>query len=239
VKVSLHYLLTVEFDSNILKEMGELGFLGATIEGYGCPGVSSVAYGLITREVERYVFCSGTNNRVDSGYRSAMSVQSSLVMHPIYAFGTTKQKEKYLPELGTSHLTPLIAAKGKLIGCFGLTERISFMVMVTIANHGSDPGSMETMATELPNGSGYSLSGSKTWITNSPIADICLVWAKCKWDGKIRGFLLEKGTKGLECPPIKGKLSLRASATGMILMDDVQIPKENILPNVDGLKVHL
>lgn len=192
------------FDRNIFKEMGELGLLGATIDGYGCAGVSSVAYGLIAREVER----------VDSGYRSAMSVQSSLVMHPINAFGTEAQKEKYIPLLAT----------GELAGAFGLTE----------PNHGSDPASMETIAKE--SGGGYVLSGSKTWISNSPFADLFVVWAKCAWDGKIRGFLLERGMKGLETPKINGKLSLRASTTGMINMDEVSVPAENILPNVEGLK---
>ncbi|BFZ53435.1 hypothetical protein PYCC9005_000458 [Savitreella phatthalungensis] len=192
------------FDKNIFKEMGELGLLGATIDGYGCAGVSSVAYGLIAREVER----------VDSGYRSAMSVQSSLVMHPINAFGTDAQKEKYLPKL----------AKGELAGAFGLTE----------PNHGSDPASMETTAKE--DGGKYILSGSKTWISNSPFADVFIVWAKCAWDGKIRGFILERGMKGLETPKINGKLSLRASTTGMINMDEVEVPKENLLPKVEGLK---
>lgn len=192
------------FDRDIFREMGELGLLGATIDGYGCAGVSSVAYGLIAREVER----------VDSGYRSAMSVQSSLVMHPINAFGTDAQKEKYIPRL----------AKGELAGAFGLTE----------PNHGSDPASMETNARE--EGGKYILNGSKTWISNSPFADVFIVWAKCQWDGKIRGFILERGMAGLETPKIKGKLSLRASTTGMINMDDVEVPKENLLPNVHGLK---
>ncbi|CAG8595484.1 5805_t:CDS:10, partial [Acaulospora morrowiae] len=192
------------FDREIINEMGELGLLGSTIEGYGCSGVSSVAYGLIAREVER----------VDSGYRSALSVQSSLVMHPIYAYGTEAQKKKYLPKL----------AKGEIIGAFGLTE----------PNHGSDPGSMQTFSHER-NGV-YILNGSKTWITNSPIADILIVWAKSKEDNKIRGYILEKGMKGLWTPPIKGKLSLRASVTGMIMMDNVEVPKENLLPNVEGLK---
>ncbi|KAF9976822.1 hypothetical protein BGZ73_007730 [Actinomortierella ambigua] len=194
-----------KFDREILSEMGELGLLGSTIEGYGCAGVSSVAYGLTAREVER----------VDSGYRSAMSVQSSLVMHPIYAYGTDEQKEKYLPKL----------AKGELVGCFGLTE----------PNHGSDPGSMETVARKV-NGH-YVLNGSKTWITNSPIADVFVVWAKDLSDGgKIKGFILEKGMKGLSAPKIEGKFSLRASTTGMIMMDDVEIPAENLLPKVHGLK---
>lgn len=191
------------FDRKIMSEMGELGLLGATIPKYGS-GVSSVAYGLIAREVEA----------VDSGYRSAMSVQSSLVMHPINEFGTEAQKEKYLPAL----------AKGEIVGSFGLTE----------PNHGSDPGSMETNATQ--DGSNYILNGSKTWITNSPIADVFVVWAMCKWDNKIRGFILEKGMKGLEAPKIEGKLSLRASITGMIMMDEVKVPAENMLPEVTGLK---
>ncbi|ORY46080.1 acyl-CoA dehydrogenase NM domain-like protein [Rhizoclosmatium globosum] len=185
-----------------MTEMGELGMLGATLEGYGCAGVSSVAYGLIAREVER----------IDSGYRSAMSVQSSLVMYPIYAYGSEAQREKYLPKL----------AQGKLIGCFGLTE----------PNHGSDPGSMETNAKKTADG--YILNGSKTWITNSPIADVFVVWAKL--DGVIRGFILEKGMKGLTAPKIEGKFSLRASITGQIVMDDVHVPAENLLPGVQGLK---
>ncbi|KAF9986055.1 hypothetical protein BGZ65_008941 [Modicella reniformis] len=193
------------FDREIMSEMGELGLLGSTIEGYGCAGVSSVAYGLTAREVER----------VDSGYRSAMSVQSSLVMHPIYAYGTEAQKQKWLPRL----------AKGEIIGCFGLTE----------PNHGSDPGSMETVAKKV-NGH-YVLNGSKTWITNSPIADVFVIWAKDQSDGnKIKGFVLEKGMKGLSAPKIEGKFSLRASITGMIMMDEVEIPEENLLPNVHGLK---
>ncbi|CAG8523246.1 12522_t:CDS:10 [Ambispora gerdemannii] len=182
----------------------EIGLLGAAIKGYGCAGVSSVGYGLIAREVER----------VDSGYRSAMSVQSSLVMHPIDTFGTEAQKEKYLHKL----------AKGELVGCFGLTE----------PDHGSDPGGITTTA-HKENGV-YILNGSKTWITNSPIADVFIVWAKTKVDNKIRGFILEKGMKGLWTPIIKGKLSLRASITGMIMMDNVEVPEENLLPNVHGLK---
>ena len=191
------------FDREIMREMGQLGLLGATIKGYGCSGVSSVAYGLIAREVER----------VDSGYRSAMSVQSSLVMYPIYAYGTDSQKEKFLPGL----------ASGELVGAFGLTE----------PNHGSDPAGMETKA--VLKGNEYVISGSKTWISNSPIADVFIVWAKTE-DGKIRGFILEKGMEGLEAPVIKGKFSLRASITGMIMMDKVRVPKENLLPNVSGLK---
>lgn len=192
------------FDKDIMKEMGSLGVLGPTIKGYGCAGVSSVAYGLITRECER----------VDSSYRSAMSVQSSLVMHPIHAYGTNEQKEKYLPRL----------AKGDIIGSFGLTE----------PNHGSDPGGMETNAGYNSQNKTYTINGTKTWITNSPIADIFVVWAKC--NGKIKGFILEKGMKGLTTPKIQGKFSLRASETGMIVMEDVVIPEENILPNVEGLQ---
>lgn len=193
------------FDKDIMKEMGSLGVLGCTIQGYGCAGVSSVAYGLIAREVER----------VDSSYRSAMSVQSSLVMHPINAYGTEEQKQKYLPKL----------ARGELIGCFGLTE----------PNHGSDPGGMETRAKHNPARNSYLLNGSKCWITNSPIADVFVVWAKCE-DGKIRGFILEKGMKGLSAPKIEGKFSLRASVTGEIFMEDVEVPEENLLPNVEGLE---
>ncbi|CAD6570303.1 MAG: hypothetical protein CYPHOPRED_003880 [Cyphobasidiales sp. Tagirdzhanova-0007] len=195
-----------DFDPKVLSEMGNLGLLGATINGYGCAGVSSVAYGLIAREVER----------VDSGYRSAMSVQSSLVMYPIDAFGTEKQKEKYLPRL----------AKGELIGCFGLTE----------PGHGSDPSGMMTVAREAPSGGGFVLSGSKTWISNSPVADVFMIWAKCAWDQKIRGFILEKGMKGLTAPPIKNKLALRASITGSIYMEEVEVPKDNMLEKVSGLK---
>merc|ERR1712228_188624 len=184
--------------------MGELGVLGPTIQGYGCPGVSYVAYGLIAREVER----------VDSGYRSAMSVQSSLVMYPIYDFGSEAQREKYLPRL----------ARGEIVGCFGLTE----------PNHGSDPAHMETRAKYDPEAKAYILNGSKNWITNSPIADIFVVWAQTE-DG-LRGFILEKGMKGLTAPKIEGKFSLRASHTGMIFMDDVVVPEENMLPAVHGLK---
>jgi glutaryl-CoA dehydrogenase len=192
-----------KFDKNIMKEYGEMNFLGATLKGYGCAGVSSVAYGLIIREVER----------VDSGYRSAMSVQSSLVMYPIYAFGSDKMKNKYLPKLAT----------GELIGCFGLTE----------PNHGSDPGSMETRARK--EGDFYILNGSKTWITNSPIADIMVVWAKDE-KGEIRGFLLERGYEGISTPKLEGKFSLRASDTGMILMNNVKVPAENMFTTVKGLK---
>ncbi|TFJ81363.1 hypothetical protein NSK_007324 [Nannochloropsis salina CCMP1776] len=199
----LHANRHEEFDRKIMTEMGELGLLGPTIRGYGCSGVGYVAYGLIAREVEA----------VDSAYRSAMSVQSSLVMHPIYTFGTKEQKEKYLPGL----------AKGALVGCFGLTE----------PNHGSDPGGMETRARKQPDG-GYVLSGSKNWITNSPIADVFVVWAKDD-EGVIRGFVLERGMKGLTAPKIEGKFSLRASTTGMIVMDDVEVPASNLLPLARGL----
>ena len=193
------------FDREIMNEMGALGFLGSTIEGYGCAGVNHVAYGLIAREVER----------VDSGYRSAMSVQSSLVMHPIYAYGNEAQREKWLPKLAT----------GELVGCFGLTE----------PNAGSDPSSMETRAKKVAGG--YQLHGAKMWITNSPIADVFVVWAKDMSDGEvIRGFVLEKGMKGLSAPKIEGKFSLRASVTGEIVMDEVFVPEENLLPNVKGLK---
>jgi len=191
------------FDREIMNEMGALGLLGASLHGYGCPGVSHVAYGLIAREVER----------VDSGYRSAMSVQSSLVMYPIYAFGTEAQKQKYLPKL----------ASGEWVGCFGLTE----------PDHGSDPGSMITRARATDGG--YLLSGAKMWITNSPIADVFVVWAKDD-AGQIRGFVLEKGMKGLSAPKIEGKFSLRASITGEIVMDSVFVPQENLLPEVSGLK---
>lgn len=190
--------------------MGETGLLGATIDGYGCAGVSTVAGGLITRAVER----------VDSGYRSGMSVQSSLVMGPIHEFGTQEQKEKYLPGM----------AKGKIIGCFGLTE----------PNHGSDPGSMETMARPHPQKKGYFLlSGSKTWITNSPIADVLVIWAKLKETGKIRGFLVDRkdcpaGT--LSTPAIKNKNGLRASITGMIHLEDCPVPEANMFPEVEGLR---
>ena len=195
------------FDKNIFKEMGQIGLLGPTIHGYGCSGINYVSYGLIAREIER----------VDSGYRSAMSVQSSLVMHPIYKFGSESQKNKYLPEL----------AKGNIVGCFGLTE----------PNHGSDPSSMETRATKCTDSEGthYILNGSKNWITNSPIADIFIVWAKDD-NNDIRGFILERSMEGIiTTPVIKGKLSLRASITGMIFMDNVKVPAENML-NIKGLK---
>jgi glutaryl-CoA dehydrogenase len=191
------------FDREIMNEMGELGFLGSTIEGYGCAGASYVCYGLIAREVER----------VDSGYRSAMSVQSSLVMYPIHDFGSEAQRQKYLPKL----------ASGEWVGCFGLTE----------PNHGSDPGSMETRAKAVAGG--YRITGNKMWITNAPIADVFVVWAKTE-DGVIRGFILEKGMPGLKAPKIHGKFSLRASATGEIVMDDVFVPEENLLPGVSGLR---
>jgi len=193
------------FHKEIMKEMGEMGMLGSTISGYGCPGVNSVCYGLTAREVER----------VDSGYRSAMSVQSSLVMHPINAYGTDEQKEKFLPRLAT----------GELIGCFGLTE----------PNHGSDPGSMVTRAKNDGDSGDVILNGSKCWITNSPISDIAVVWAKDEAN-VIRGYIVERGMKGFTTPEIEGKFSLRASITGMIQLDDVRVPKENILPNVQGLK---
>ncbi|MDI3469360.1 MAG: Glutaryl-CoA dehydrogenase [Pseudolabrys sp.] len=191
-----------KYDADILPKMGELGLLGPTIpEEYGGAGLGYVCYGLIAREVER----------VDSGYRSMMSVQSSLVMHPIYAYGTEAQKRKYLPKL----------ARAELIGCFGLTE----------PDHGSDPGSMVTRAEKVAGG--YKLNGAKTWISNAPVADIAIVWAKL--DGKIRGFIVEKGAKGFSTPKIEGKLSLRASITGMLMFEDCVIPEENLLPNVSGL----
>ena len=191
-------------DASIFREMGELGLLGATIpEQYGGAGLNYVCYGLVAREVER----------VDSGYRSMMSVQSSLVMVPINEFGNEQTKRKYLPKLAT----------GDWIGCFGLTE----------PNHGSDPGSMITRAKKVDGG--YKLSGSKMWITNSPIADVFVIWAKDD-EGAIRGFVLEKGMKGLSAPKIEGKMSLRASITGEIVMDEVFVPEANLLPNVSGLK---
>jgi len=191
------------FDREIMSEMGELGLLGCTIDGYGCAGLSHVAYGLVAREVER----------VDSGYRSAMSVQSSLVMHPIWAYGSEAQKDKYLPKLAT----------GEWVGCFGLTE----------PDAGSDPAGMKTRARKVEGG--YVLSGSKMWITNSPVADVFVVWAKDD-EGEIRGFVLEKGMKGLSAPKIHGKFSLRASITGEIVMDEVLVPEDAILPGVKGLK---
>ena len=193
------------FDREIMTEMGALGLLGATIpEEYGGVGANYVSYGLVAREVER----------IDSGYRSAMSVQSSLVMHPIFAFGTEAQRQTYLPKL----------ASGEMVGCFGLTE----------PDHGSDPGGMITRA--KPVDGGYLVSGAKNWITNSPIADVFVIWAKSDaHDGKIKGFLLEKGMKGLNAPKIEGKMSLRASITGMIQMDEVFVPEANLLPHVSGL----
>jgi glutaryl-CoA dehydrogenase len=190
------------FDRAIMTEMGEMGFLGPTIpEEYGGAGLSYVCYGLVAREVER----------VDSGYRSAMSVQSSLVMHPIYAYGSEAQKRRYLPKLAT----------GEWVGCFGLTE----------PDHGSDPGSMATRA--VKDGAGYRLNGAKMWITNAPIADVAVVWAKL--DGDIRGFVVERGTKGFSTPKIEGKFSLRASVTGEIVLEDCLVPEEALLPNVRGL----
>lgn len=190
------------FDVEIMRELGALGLLGATLpEQYGCAGVNYVSYGLVAREVER----------VDSGYRSAMSVQSSLVMHPIHAYGNEAQRQKYLPKL----------ASGEWVGCFGLTE----------PDAGSDPAGMRTTAKKVDGG--YLLSGSKMWITNSPIADVFVVWAKL--DGVIRGFILEKGYKGLSAPKIEGKFSLRASITGEIVMDEVFVPDEQLLPNASGL----
>ncbi len=191
------------FDREIMNELGALGLLGSTIDGYGCAGTNYVSYGLIAREVER----------VDSGYRSAMSVQSSLVMHPINAYGTEAQREKFLPRLAT----------GELVGCFGLTE----------PDHGSDPGGMKTRAKKASGG--YVLTGAKMWITNSPIADIAVVWAKTE-DDVIRGFIVERGMKGFSTPKIEGKFSLRASITGEIVLEDVFVPEENLLPNVSGLK---
>ena len=191
-----------QFDREIMNELGELGFLGSTIHGYGCAGVNHVCYGLAAREVER----------VDSGYRSAMSVQSSLVMHPIHAYGSENQRQKYLPKLAT----------GEWVGCFGLTE----------PDHGSDPGNMKSVAKTVDDG--YLISGTKMWITNSPIADVFIIWAKTD-DSVIRGFILEKGMKGLSTPKIEGKFSLRASVTGEIVMDEVMVPEENLLPNVKGL----
>jgi glutaryl-CoA dehydrogenase len=191
------------YDRSIMTEMGELGFLGATLDSHGCADVSYVSYGLISREIER----------VDSGYRSAFSVQSSLVMYPIWAFGSEAQKDKFLPKLRT----------GEFVGCFGLTE----------PDAGSDPASMRTRAKKVDGG--FLLNGSKTWISNSPIADVLLVWAKDD-EGDIRGFIVERGMKGLETPKIEGKFSLRASITGMIMLADVFVPDENMLPKVKGLK---
>lgn len=191
------------FDREIMNELGEMGLLGATLpEKYGCSNVNYVSYGLVAREIER----------VDSGYRSAMSVQSSLVMHPIHAYGTEEQRLKYLPKLAT----------GEWIGCFGLTE----------PDVGSDPGGMKTRAERIDGG--FRLNGAKMWITNSPIADVFIVWAKL--EGKIRGFILEKGMKGLSAPKIEGKFSLRASVTGEIVMDNVEVPETALMPNVEGLQ---
>ena len=190
------------FDREIMHEMGRLGFLGSTISGYGCAGVNHVCYGLVAREVER----------VDSSYRSALSVQSSLVMHPIHEFGSEAHRKKYLPKLAT----------GEWLGCFGLTE----------PNSGSDPASMVTRAKKT--GDGYVLSGTKMWISNAPVADVFLIWAKDD-SGEIRGFLLEKGMKGLSAPKIGGKLSLRASVTGEVVMDQVLVPAANLLPGASGL----
>ena len=209
-----------KFDREIMNEFGQMGFLGSTIDGHGCPGLNYVCYGLVAREVER----------VDSGYRSAMSVQSSLVMHPINEYGSEQQKERFLPRLAT----------GEWVGCFGLTE----------PNHGSDPGSMITRAvpTTRDGVDGFVMNGAKMWITNAPIADVFVVWAKLIEGGAdaagasqvgqqaIRGFILEKGMKGLSAPKIEGKMSLRASTTGEIVMDDVFVPAENLMPNVNGLK---
>src|SRR5512146_2200002 len=191
-----------KYDPNLLPEMGKLGLLGPTIpEEYGGAGLGYVSYGLITRELER----------VDSGYRSSMSVQSSLVMYPIYAYGSEAQRRKYLPKLAT----------GEIVGCFGLTE----------PDHGSDPGSMVTRAEKVCGG--YKLNGAKTWISNAPVAHVAVVWAKL--DGVIKGFIVERGTKGFSTPKIEGKLSLRTSITGEIVLEDVLIPDDNILPNVKGL----
>ena len=192
-----------ETDPSIFKEMGNLGLLGSTIQGYDCPGVDYMSYGLVAREIEK----------VDSGYRSMMSVQSSLVMYPIYAFGTEAQREKYLPRL----------ASGEWIGCFGLTE----------PDYGSDAGGLISRAKSVEGG--YSLSGSKMWISNSPIADVFVVWAKND-EGIIKGFILEKGMEGLSAPKIEGKLALRASVTGQIVMEEVFVPEEQMLPEVEGLK---
>ena len=192
-----------KFERKVLNEMGELGLLGSTIEGYGCAGVNYVSYGLIAQEIER----------VDSGYRSTLSVQSSLVMYPIYAYGSEAQREKYLPKLAT----------GEWIGCFGLTE----------PDYGSDAGGMITRAKKVPGG--YSLSGAKMWISNSPVADVFVIWAKDDAD-VIRGFIIDKGAKGLSAPKIEGKFALRSSITGEVVMDNVFVPEENLLPNVAGLK---
>jgi glutaryl-CoA dehydrogenase len=191
------------FDRDVLSEMGRLGFLGSTLQGYGCAGVNHVCYGIVAREIER----------VDSSYRSSMSVQSSLVMYPIYAYGSEAQRQKYLPKLAT----------GELVGCFGLTE----------PGHGSDAGGMISRARKVDGG--WILKGAKTWITHSPVADVLVVWVKDEQD-TIRGFILEKGMKGLSAPKIQGKFSLRISITGEIVMDDVFAPDDSVLPNVTGLK---
>jgi len=191
------------FDREVLSEMGRLGFLGSTLQGYGCAGVNHVCYGIVAREIER----------VDSSYRSSMSVQSSLVMYPIYAYGSEAQRQKYLPKL----------ASGELVGCFGLTE----------PGHGSDAGGMISRARKVDGG--WILKGAKTWITHSPVADVFVVWVKDEQD-TIRGFILEKGMKGLSAPKIQGKFSLRISITGEIVMDDVFAPDDSLLPNVTGLK---
>ena len=191
------------FDRQVLVEMGELGMLGATIHGYGCAGINHVSYGLIARELER----------VDSAYRSNLSVQSSLTMHPIHEYGTEEQRRRYLPKLATA----------ELIGCFGLTE----------PDHGSDPGGMTSRAKTIDGG--FLLNGTKSWISNAPVADLFVIWAKND-DGAIRGYLLERGMKGLSTPPIEGKMSLRASITGQVVMEDVVVPADNELPNVTGLK---
>jgi glutaryl-CoA dehydrogenase len=199
----LHAFREERVDRELLPELGALGFLGATIHGYGCAGASNVAYGLVARELER----------VDSGYRSTLSVQSSLVMHPIHAFGTDEQRQKYLPKLAT----------GEMVGCFGLTE----------PDHGSDAGGMKSRARKVDGG--FVLNGSKMWISNSPLADVMVVWAKND-EGVVRGFLLERGMKGLTTPKIEGKFSLRASVTGEIAMADVFVPDANLLPAVTGLR---
>ena len=195
------------FDREVINEMGELGMLGPTIEGYGCAGISYVAYGVMTRETER----------VDSAYRSTMSVQSSLVMYPIYAFGNEEQRQKYLPKL----------ASGEWIGCFGLTE----------PDHGSDPAGMKTRSKAVDGG--FVLNGAKMWISNSPYADVMVVWARNEVDGRVHGYVLERGMKGLTTPKIEGKFSLRASPTGEIVMDNVFVPAENELPEAVGLKAAL
>ena len=191
------------FDVAVMREMGALGYLGATIEGYGCAGIGYVSYGLVAREMER----------VDTAYRSAMGVQTALAMTPIYAYGSEAQRQKYLPRMAT----------GELLGCFGLTE----------PDHGSDPGNMKSRARQVAGG--WSLSGNKTWITHAPIADLMIVWAKDD-AGTVRGFILERGMQGLSTPKIEGKFSVRASPTGEIVMDEVFVPEENLLPNVSGLK---